>query len=84
MARVEYITLAIGNAKSNGGSTNTSGSAGPILHELEDKLEVAQVQVELYNILLQRAEEPGEVGAKVQLLSKSLLSITEVCISHQV
>ena len=81
MARVEYLTLAIGNAKSNGGSSTKTGPSGPILTDLEEKLEVAQIQVEMYNTLLPRAEEPGEVGAKVQVLAKTLLSISEVCIS---
>ena len=40
---------------------------------------MAQVQLEIYNNLLPRAKEPGEVGAKVQMLSKTLLNITEVC-----
>ena len=61
--RVEYLTLAVGNAKSHpvsaGGRHET---AIAFLTDLEEKLEVAQVQLEIYNNLLPRAKEPGEVG----------------------
>ena len=76
---MEYLTLAVGNAKSHpvsaGGRHETAIS---FLTDLEEKLEVAQVQLELYNTLASRAKEPGETGAKVQVLSKTLLNITEV------
>ncbi|KAJ3551449.1 hypothetical protein NM688_g4699 [Phlebia brevispora] len=77
--RVEYLTLAVGNAKSHpvsaGGRHET---AIAFLTDLEEKLEVAQVQLEIYNILAPRVNEPGEVGAKIQLLSKTLLNVTEL------
>ena len=47
------------------------------LTDLEEKLEVAQVQLEIFHTLLPRAT--GEDVAKVQLLSKRLFNITEVC-----
>lgn len=76
--RLEYLTLAVGNAKSHpvsvGGRHET---AIAFLTDLEEKLEVAQVQLELYNTLLPRRLEP-EVMAKFNVLSKGLYNITEV------
>ncbi|KAI0082270.1 nucleoporin [Panus rudis PR-1116 ss-1] len=78
-ARLEYLTLAVGNAKSHpvsvGGKHET---AVAFLTELEEKLEVAQVQLETYHALLPQASQPGEVGAKIKLLSKALFNITEL------
>ena len=72
-SRVEYLTLAVGNAKSHpvsaGGRHET---AIAFLTDLEEKLEVAQVQLEMYNTLASRINEAGEVGAKIQLLSNNL------------
>jgi len=77
--RLEYLTLAVGNAKSHPISAGGKHeSAIAFLTDLEEKLEVAQVQFELYNALAPRADEPGEVGAKITLLTKSLLNITEL------
>lgn len=76
---MEYLTLSVGNAKSHpvsaGGRHET---AIAFLTDLEEKLEVAQVQLEMHAALYPRINEPGEVGAKIQLLSKTLLTITEV------
>jgi len=78
-ARLEYLTLAVGNAKSHpvsvGGRHET---AIAFLNELEEKLEVAQVQFEVYNTLLPHINDPGEVGAKIRLLSRGLMNITEL------
>lgn len=83
--RVEYLTLAVGNAKSHpvsaGGRHET---AIAFLTDLEEKLDVAQVQLEIYNTLASRANEHGETGMKIQKLSKTLLNITEVCMQHHV
>ena len=78
-SRLEYLTLAVGNAKSHpvsaGGRHET---AIAFLSDLEEKLDVAQVQLEMYNILLPHANDPGEDGEKVRLLSRALFTITEV------
>lgn len=80
-ARLEYLTLAVGNAKSHpisvGGRHET---AIAFLTDLEEKLDVAQVQLEVYNLLMSHLNEPGEVGEKVRILSKTLLTMSEVCI----
>ncbi|KAI0094802.1 nucleoporin [Irpex rosettiformis] len=78
-ARLEYLTLAVGNAKSHpvsvGGRHET---AIAFLTDLEEKLEVAQVQLEMYHTLLPHVNDPGEGGEKVRLLSKTLFNITEL------
>ena len=78
--RIEYLTLAVGNAKSHPVSAGDQyESAISFLTDMEEKLEVAQVQLELYNLLFPRINEPGEWGAKIKLLSKGLYNITDVC-----
>ncbi|KAI0639300.1 nucleoporin [Trametes polyzona] len=76
--RLEYLTLAVGNAKSHpvsvGGRHET---AIAFLTDLEEKLEVAQVQLELYNTLLPRQHEP-EVSERFKALSLRLYNITEL------
>jgi len=77
--RLEYLTLAVGNAKSHpisvGGRHET---AIAFLTDLEEKLDVAQVQLEVYNTLVPHLNDPGEVGEKVKILSKTLLTMSEV------
>ncbi|KAI0670007.1 nucleoporin [Trametes maxima] len=76
--RLEYLTLAVGNAKSHpvsvGGRHET---AIAFLTDLEEKLEVAQVQLELYNTLLPRQHE-SEVAERFKALSLRLYNITEL------
>ena len=78
-ARLEYLTLAVGNAKSHpvavGGRHEDAIS---FLTELEEELEVAQVQLEMYHILSPRIDEGGEVGEKIRFLTTRLFDITEV------
>lgn len=79
-ARLEYLTLAVGNAKSHpvsAGSRHETAIA--FLTDLEEKLEVAQVQLEIFNTLLSHATESGDAVAQVKILSKRLYNITEVC-----
>jgi hypothetical protein len=78
-ARLEYLTLAVGNAKSHpvavGGRHEDAIS---FLTELEEELEVAQVQLELYHTLSPRINEGGEVGEKITFLTTRLFNVTEV------
>lgn len=81
-SRLEYLTLAVGNAKSHpisvGGRHET---AIAFLTDLEEKLDVAQVQLEVYNNLIPLANEGGltaEAAEKVKLLSKRLFTMSEV------
>lgn len=79
--RLEYLTLAVGNAKSH--PVSISGqheSAIAFLTELEEKLDVAQVQLEIYSMLLPRVQESEDEGfkQKVGLLERGLYNITEL------
>ncbi|RPD63049.1 nucleoporin [Lentinus tigrinus ALCF2SS1-6] len=76
--RLEYLTLAVSNAKSHpvsvGGRHET---AIAFLTDLEEKLDVAQVQLELFNTLLPRQHDP-EVAERFKALSYRLYNITEL------
>ncbi|EIN14134.1 nucleoporin [Punctularia strigosozonata HHB-11173 SS5] len=78
-ARLEYLTLAVGNAKSHpisaGGRHET---AIAFLTDLEEKLEVAQVQLEIYNVLSPHIHEGGEVTERITALSKKLFNISDL------
>ena len=73
------MTLAVGNAKSHpvavGGRHEDAIS---FLTELEEELEVAQVQLELYHTLAPRIDEAGEVAEKIKFLTTKLFTVTEV------
>ncbi|THH34060.1 hypothetical protein EUX98_g164 [Antrodiella citrinella] len=78
-SRLEYLTLAVGNAKSH--PISTSGNheeALAFLTDLEEKLEVAQVQLELYHTLAPRVVESEENAAKIGLLTKGLYNISQL------
>ena len=78
-ARLEVLTLAVSNAKSQPVAVGARHeTALAFLSELEEKLDVLQVQRELFQSIKHRAQEPGEVGTKVKLLSQGLLTVTEV------
>jgi len=76
---LECLTLAVANAKSHpisaGGRHET---AIQFLTDLEEKLDVAQVQLEIYSTLLPHASDAPEVEQKVQMLSKQLMTMTEL------
>jgi nuclear pore complex protein Nup155 len=77
--RLEYLTLAVANAKSHpisiGGRHET---AIAFLTDLEEKLDVAQVQLEIYNTLLPHVDDAPAVGERIKPLSKQLFTMTEV------
>jgi Non-repetitive/WGA-negative nucleoporin C-terminal. len=76
---LEYLTLAVGNAKSHpisiGGKHET---AIAFLTDLEEKLDVAQVQLEIYNTLLPHVSDGAEVGQRINSLSNRLFTMSEV------
>ncbi|KAJ4486039.1 nucleoporin, partial [Lentinula aciculospora] len=78
-SRLEYLTLAVGNAKSHpvsaGGRHET---AIAFLTDLEEKLEVAQVQLEMYSTLLPHINDAPEVGARINALSSRLYTMSEL------
>ncbi|KAF8230634.1 nucleoporin [Tricholoma matsutake] len=77
--RLEYLTLAVANAKSHPiSATGRHETAIAFLTDLEEKLDVAQVQLEIYNTLLPHIDDAVEVGDRIKLLSKSLFTMTEL------
>jgi hypothetical protein len=81
--RLEYLTLAVANAKSHPiSATGRHETAIAFLTDLEEKLDVAQVQLEIYNTLLPHVDDAVEVGDRIKKLSIRLLTMTEVCIKR--
>ncbi|EPQ60591.1 nucleoporin [Gloeophyllum trabeum ATCC 11539] len=77
--RLEYLTLAVGNAKSHPISAEgRHETAIAFLAELEDKLEVAQVQLEMYHTLVPHIKDAEEVRERIQLLGRRLFTMTEL------
>ena len=80
--RIEYLTLAVGNAKSHPVSAGGKHeSAISFLTDLEEKLEVSQVQLEIFHTLsphLQSQPADPDLREKVELLERGLFNITEV------
>ncbi|GLB36074.1 putative non-repetitive/WGA-negative nucleoporin C-terminal [Lyophyllum shimeji] len=77
--RLEYLTLAVANAKSHPISANgRHETAIAFLTDLEEKLDVAQVQLEVYNVLAPHINDAPEVGERIKLLSKQLLTMTDI------
>ncbi|RDB29219.1 hypothetical protein Hypma_015604 [Hypsizygus marmoreus] len=78
-SRLEYLTLAVANAKSHPiSATGRHETAIAFLTDLEEKLDVAQVQLEMYNILLPHLNDAVEVGDRIRLLSTRLFTMTEL------
>lgn len=74
--RIEYLSRAIGNAKSTSSDGRRFGTEGEFLSDLEDKLDVATVQMEL---LVRASREVPEEDRNILLpLREQLLSISEV------
>ncbi|TFY73690.1 hypothetical protein EWM64_g10322, partial [Hericium alpestre] len=79
--RLEYLTLAVGNAKAHPVSVGGQyESAIAFLTDLEEKLEVAQVQLEIFNVLspLAQKQSDPELRERVELLEKGLFNVTEL------
>ena len=76
--RVEYLSLAVGNAKSQLPSALAGGSV-QFLTEVEEKLEVAQVQIEVYRAIEELLElGPDERRAWLDRCEDRLLTISEL------
>lgn len=77
--RIQYLSLAISNAKSTSGDSSRRYEAdGEFLKDTEDKLDVATVQLEIYSRLVPMVANPDE-DPKVQDLASRLLTLQEVC-----
>lgn len=70
--RLEYLSLAINNAK----SVSRKGSDGDLLHELQEKMDVAQIQAKIVRELRgQVSSDPG-IQAALQELDGELFNIS--------
>ncbi len=74
--RLEYISRAVMCAKSCNLATSAS-RAGEILHELEEKMEVARIQLGVLDALNLRPRTP-EVAAAIGMLNEELMDITKL------
>lgn len=83
--RIEYLSLSVGNAKSHQVSEFDGGHQAPVefLTQLDEKLEVANVQLEIYE-LMKGLRNLGEDGKRdLEVLGTNLLDITAVSILAQ-
>ncbi|OTF78434.1 nuclear pore complex protein nup155-like protein, partial [Euroglyphus maynei] len=77
--RIEYLSRAIVCMKSLDARliTNSSfGSAGEFLHTLEEKIEVARIQMQLLNSL--EKLKPPHYEEAIQMLNQQLLNVTSL------
>lgn len=78
--RIEYLSLALGNAKSHQASEFDEGHQAPVefLTDLDEKLEVANVQLDIYE-QMKGLRHLSEAGMKdVEALGSTLLDVTAV------
>ena len=78
--RVEYLSLAVGNAKSEFPSSR--GDAVQFLTDAEEKLEVAQVQIEIYRAIEELDLEDAEKQSVLERVEQGLYTISEVGREH--
>ena len=82
--RVEYLTLAVSNAKSSGSSSRSAGPSVEFLTDLEEKLEVAQVQLEVARTVYEHVDMDQNLKDDLQAkLDSRLMTISEVSVEHQ-
>ncbi|CEQ42380.1 SPOSA6832_04172, partial [Sporobolomyces salmonicolor] len=75
--RVEYLSLAVGNAKSQAPS-GSRGDSVQFLTDVEEKLEVAQVQIEVFRAIEDSNMDPEEKRAWLEKVEDRLFTITEL------
>ena len=77
--RLEFLSRAIMSAKSCNLRTAASGE-GEFLHELEEKLEVARIQMQVYEALtrVNTATSSRQLEQALALLNSHLMDITTV------
>ncbi|KAE8636462.1 hypothetical protein XENTR_v10003006 [Xenopus tropicalis] len=75
--RLEYISRAILSAKSST-TMSTLAADGEFLHELEEKLEVARIQLQIQETLSRQYSHHSAVGDAVSQLDSQLMDITKL------
>ncbi|KZS96128.1 nucleoporin [Sistotremastrum niveocremeum HHB9708] len=78
--RIEYLTLAVSNAKSHSASDGgRQETAISLLTEYEEKLEVARAQLQIFHTILREFPEPSEwERQKLQELGSALIPISSL------
>ncbi|XP_030624241.1 nuclear pore complex protein Nup155 [Chanos chanos] len=75
--RLEYISRAILSAKSSS-SVSSLGADGEFLHELEEKMEVVRIQVQIQETLIRQYSHHPSVQNAVSQLDSELMDITKL------
>ncbi|XP_044151545.1 nuclear pore complex protein Nup155 [Bufo gargarizans] len=74
--RIEYLSIAILSAKSSSGVSTLSD--GEFLHELEEKMEVARIQLQIQGTLIRRYSNQPTTQNAVALLDSQLMDATRL------
>ncbi|XP_073400058.1 nuclear pore complex protein Nup155 isoform X1 [Dendrobates tinctorius] len=74
--RIEYLSIAILSAKSSTGISTLSD--GEFLHELEEKMEVARIQLQIQGALIRRYSNQPTTQNAVALLDSQLMDATRL------
>uniref|UniRef100_A0A4W5M4I7 Nuclear pore complex protein Nup155 n=1 Tax=Hucho hucho TaxID=62062 RepID=A0A4W5M4I7_9TELE len=75
--RLEYISRAILSAKSSS-CISAQGAEGEFLHELEEKMEVVRIQVQIQDTLSRQYSQHPSVQGAVSQLDSELMDITKL------
>ncbi|KAM5193375.1 nuclear pore complex protein Nup155 [Mantella aurantiaca] len=75
--RIEYLSRAILSAKSSTGMSSLA-SDGEFLHELEEKMEVARIQLQIQDTLIRRYSDHPSVQDAVAQLDSGLMDVTKL------
>uniref|UniRef100_A0A8C7S1Y5 Nuclear pore complex protein Nup155 n=1 Tax=Oncorhynchus mykiss TaxID=8022 RepID=A0A8C7S1Y5_ONCMY len=75
--RLEYISRAILSAKSSS-CISAQGAEGEFLHELEEKMEVVRIQVQIQETLSRRYSQHPSVQGAMSQLDSELMDITKL------
>ncbi|XP_046717690.1 nuclear pore complex protein Nup155 [Silurus meridionalis] len=75
--RLEYISRAILSAKSSS-SISSMGSDGEFLHELEEKMEVVRIQVQIQETLRRQYSQHPNAPRAISRLDSELMDITKL------
>ncbi|MCI4388036.1 hypothetical protein PGIGA_G00080920 [Pangasianodon gigas] len=75
--RLEYISRAILSAKSSS-CISSMGADGEFLHELEEKMEVVRIQVQIQETLRRQYSHHPSVQAAISQLDSELMDITKL------
>uniref|UniRef100_A0A3B3CZA3 Nuclear pore complex protein Nup155 n=1 Tax=Oryzias melastigma TaxID=30732 RepID=A0A3B3CZA3_ORYME len=79
--RLEYIARAILSAKSSS-SISAHASDGEFLHELEEKMELVRIQVQIQETLIRQYSHHPSVKNVISQLDSELMDITKLAIIH--